>query len=68
MRHPQRGFDGNLRHRDIGTRIHQHQRDPGAVIDTANRIRIDIQPGVFQQPGGAGYGCRRAGRFVPAIV
>ena len=24
MRGPQRGFDGNLRHRDIGPRIHQH--------------------------------------------
>jgi hypothetical protein len=61
VRGAEMGLHRELRHRNVGLRIHQHQRHPGAVIEAARR-EAGRQAGAGEQRGGAlgeGRGARR---------
>ena len=57
-----------LKHRNIGLRIHQHQRHPGAVIEAAAPVDAAGEAGRAQQVRNPRGDRRRAGRRIAHLI
>ncbi len=68
VRGPQRRLDRQLQHRDVGLRVEQAQRQPGAVVEPALRIDQRRQSGRGQSCRHVLRQFRRAGRRVLQLV